>query len=238
MLVHRIFAPMKRALPRSLTRSVRAVFTAFLTPISFSLQTGHFRSALSSKAIDAQGNPIPWYSYAALDLLRARACKFAGRSVLEFGAGQSTLWWARQAEKVVSFEADASWYAHLSKEIPANVSLYLVDDKLPEFEKLVPADARFDVIIVDGLNRAIAAAKSYQMLKPGGLFILDNAEGFWGAEGSYPILDLMRNAGFARVDFYGISPANIMPSCTSFFFRNTCFLFEGEDPPKRWALYT
>jgi hypothetical protein len=61
---------------------------------------------------------------------------------LEFGAGQSTLWWARQAEKVVSFEADRSWDAHLSKQIPANVSLHLVDDKLPEFEKLVPADAR------------------------------------------------------------------------------------------------
>jgi hypothetical protein len=35
---------------------------------------------------------------------------------------------------------------------------------------------------------------------------LDNSEGFWGAEGSYPIIDLFEQEGFMRVDFCGFAP--------------------------------
>jgi hypothetical protein len=98
---------MKRALPQSLSRPICTVFTAFLTPISFSLKTGHFPSSLSSKALDWQGNPIPRYSYAALDFLRARASNLLEEAYWSLAQG-NLLWWARQADKVVSFAADVS----------------------------------------------------------------------------------------------------------------------------------
>jgi precorrin-6B methylase 2 len=230
LLVHRIFAPLKAALPQWLSRPIRAIFTALLGPACFAFQTGHFRSSLASKAVDRLGRPLPWYSYPAIDLLRTKT--FSGRSVLEFGAGQSTIWWAQHAEKVVSLEGDPAWYEYIRRKMPHNVSLYLSDDGLTKFGELVADESRFDVIIVDGLNRFNAVVKSHKMLKPGGLFIVDNSEGYWGSEGTYPIITLLKSAGYARVDFYGFSPGNVMRSCTSFFFRNTCFLFDGDEPPK------
>ena len=43
--------------------------TAILTPVHFSLATGHFRSSIASKALDARGKPLPWYTYPGIDFL-------------------------------------------------------------------------------------------------------------------------------------------------------------------------
>jgi hypothetical protein len=229
LFVHRVFATLRRVLPDRLARSVRAAGTAFLTPLYFAYDTGHFRSSLRSKAFDRDGVPIPWYTYPAIQLLRAKS--FAGMRVLEFGAGQSTIWWAQRAESVISLESDAKWYEFITPQLPRNAAIHLVDIRLTEFEGLVPAAETFDVIIVDGLDRAIAARKSLGSLAQDGIFILDNAEIHWADDRSWPIMDLLHDAGYMRVDFYGYSPANILPHCTSFFFRGKCFLFETDDHP-------
>src|SRR5262245_4561702 len=77
---------------------LRRVGTAILTPILFTVHQGHFRSALARKAVDATGHPLPWYTYPAIQFLSAK--DFCGRRVLEFGAGQSTLWWSARAGQV------------------------------------------------------------------------------------------------------------------------------------------
>lgn len=220
---------MQRLLPRRASRLVRSVGTAFFAPFYFAYKTGHFRSSLVSKALDDKGTPLPWYTYPAIELLRNKP--LAGKRVLEFGAGQSTLWWSQKATNVTSFEDNAEWYQYLKPQLPTNTSVHLVDDKLSNFETLVSPDQRFDIIIIDGLDRFIAARKTLDMLIPGGVFILDNAEGWWGPVGTFPIMDLFHKAGYSRVDFYGFSPGNIMQHCTSFFFRGSCFLFETEDHP-------
>jgi hypothetical protein len=236
LLVHRLFAPLKSIVPQPVVRSIRACCTAVLTPVEFAFRTGHFRSSLASKAVDRHGNPLPWYTYPAIDLVRTK--DFTGKRVLEFGAGQSTIWWADKAAEVVSLEADEEWYTYIRQKMPANVSLHLADTDLTKFDQLVANDARFDVIIIDGLDRFIAARKSQHMLNPAGAVILDNAEGYWGKDGTYPIIDLYRSAGYARVDFYGFSPGNICYGCTSVFFRNRCFLFEGDSHPVRFEPYS
>ena len=195
----------------------------------FARRTGHFRSSLASKAVDRHGSPLPWYTYPAIDLVKAK--DFKGKRVLEFGAGQSTIWWAQRAAEVVSLEGDQEWYHYIREKMPANVKLHFADIQLSTFEQLVPRNAGFDVIVVDGLDRLIAATKSRELLNPGGVMILDNSEGYWGTDGTYPIIDLYREAGFARVDFYGFSPGNICQSCTSVFYRGRCFLFEAADHP-------
>jgi len=229
VLAHRAFAHLQRVMPRRVSRVLRSLGTAFLTPFYFARTTGHFRSSLASKALDVSGAPIPWYTYPAIELLRNKS--FRGRRVLEFGAGQSTLWWSQRAEHVTSFEADPEWYEYVLPQLPQNTLLHLVDNQLSDFEHLVPSSERFDVIVIDGLGRLTAATKSRHLLAPGGVFLLDNSEGYWGPEGTYPVVDLFRECGYARVDFYGFSPGNSLQHCTSLFFRDSCFLFEAEDHP-------
>src|SRR5262245_56791293 len=105
-MMHQLADAAKNNLPTFVTKPLRSVLsavrrtqTALRAPIRFSKNTGHFLSSLKARAVDKDGNPLPWYTYPAIDFLR-RKC-FAERTVLEFGSGQSTLWWAARARSVV-----------------------------------------------------------------------------------------------------------------------------------------
>jgi hypothetical protein len=60
----------------------------FSRRFGLSVCSGHFRSSVNGKALSQAGVPLPWYTYPAIDFLTQR--DFRGRSVLEFGGGQST----------------------------------------------------------------------------------------------------------------------------------------------------
>jgi hypothetical protein len=223
---------LKAYMPTSVFRPIRAVATAFLTPIRFSKRTGHFRSSLAEAAISPSGDPLPWYTYPCIDLLSQKS--FAGRSVLEFGSGQSTLWWSKQAAKVTAFENDPAWYERVKKSLPANARVNLISDWYIHDDPLKDGNS-FDIIIVDGLDRVRATELAISHISSGGAIIIDNSEGFWSEDGSsYPIIDMLNKNGFQRVDFYGFAPGVVKRSCTSIAFRNSCFLFSQAAPPARF----
>jgi hypothetical protein len=214
-------------------RALRRMGTAILAPIQFSLATGHFRSSIASKALDARGKPLPWYTYPAIDFLSE--VDFSSQSVLEFGAGQSTLWWSERAARVFSVEQDARWFEAVLKAVKskANVEVHLTQDRLGF--AATPIGRVFDVIVIDGGDRFLCAQAALKMLQAGGVIVLDNSEGFWGSEGSYPIIDLLEREGFMRVDFYGFAPGVPKRHCTSLFFRDYARIFRGLRPPMRRA---
>jgi hypothetical protein len=53
---------------------------------------GWFRSCREQASVDANGNPIPWITYPAIEFLVKRINNQL--SVFEYGCGNSTLWWA------------------------------------------------------------------------------------------------------------------------------------------------
>ena len=59
----------KPLIPKLIYENIRKVFTAVLTPIFFSKDTGHFRSSMNSLAVDNNSKPICWFSYPAIDYL-------------------------------------------------------------------------------------------------------------------------------------------------------------------------
>src|SRR5262245_20458335 len=121
-LIRLYFAPMKRMLPSAIWRPARALATGIITPIRFSCRTGHWKSSLRMSACSANGSPIPWYTYPAIDFLTQR--NFKDRNVLEFGGGQSTLWWSARAQSVLTIEENADWCERLRGQIGMNVTLY------------------------------------------------------------------------------------------------------------------
>jgi hypothetical protein len=201
------------------------VLTALATPILFSTWSGHFRSSLVEKAVSSKGHPLPWYSYPCIDLLRFQ--DLAGRKVLEFGGGQSTLWWAARAERVITFECDLDWSSRLVKLLPGNVNLHFVpsnskDAYLAEVRrKLIECDIRaFDVVVIDAEFREDLVSLALEVLTEDGALICDDAE-------SYGIHVASRELAVQRVDFFGYSPGVVLPHCTSVFFRTKCFLFDA-----------
>jgi hypothetical protein len=232
MLVHTISAPLKQRLPRGLWRIIRGLGTALVTPFMFSLDSGHARSALRGRAVDREGAPLPWYTYPAVDLLRAK--DLSDYRVLEFGAGQSTLWWAARAREVLAFEDDPTCCAELVPRLPANVRLRQVERDQTAMSDALRNEAGFDIVVVDGLDRLQAARLAVELVAEDGAILFDNSEGYWGPPPSYPIMDLFREAGFLRIDFYGYAPGVVLPHCTSLFFRGSCRLLRGGENPVRY----
>jgi hypothetical protein len=228
-VIQRAFAPFKAYLPRWIWAPIRSVVTAFLTPVLFSYRSGHFRSSLKRAAVSKDGSPLPWYTYPCIEFLRHRS--FDRKSVLEFGGGQSTLWWAARAKTVVTIEGQALWYERLKKQIPGNVTLHLVppakvDAYLSDIERILQATGliAFDVIILDGFFRKqlIDTAKRY--LAADGMLICDDAE-------TYGAFESFQHSGWNRVDFFGYAPGVVLPHCTSIAFGPNCFAFSSQ-----WAI--
>src|SRR5947207_2919580 len=110
-VIQRSFAPFKTFLPGVVWKPIRALATAVLTPLWFSYKTGHCRSSFKMAAVNRRGEPLPWYTYPCIHFLEFR--DFRDKTVLEFGAGQSTLWWSQRAAQVVAFEGDPAWHDEL-----------------------------------------------------------------------------------------------------------------------------
>lgn len=191
-----------------LWQTVRRLGTAVGTPVKFAAKTGHFKSSLRSKAIDSRGEPLPWYTFPMIEFLKQR--DVSDMRVLEFGGGQSTLWWAAHAASVLCIEEDASWCQAIRAQMPANVDLRHVDKAdFDQIEKLLSdAGGTFDLVIVDGHLRREATALAKGFLSEQAAVILDNAEGYGFQEetSDWPM---------TRVDFYGFAPGVIRQHCTS-----------------------
>jgi hypothetical protein len=227
-LIHQSFALIRKLLPKWLSDPIRNSVTALLTPALYSYRTGHFRSSLKMAAVSRHGDPIPWYTYPTIDFLAGRS--YAGKTVLEFGGGQSTLWWASQADSVVTFEANREWHDKIKVGMPPNVDLHYVarESGVSDAAQIVSALSsksrlQYDVVIIDGLTRAQLFDLALKYIAPDGILICDNAEGYGFYEG-------FKDCGLNRVDFYGNAPGILLPHCTSIYFASHSFAFDSAIP--------
>lgn len=227
--LHTKFNNLKKILPNFITDNIRKLVTAFLTPIRFSINSGHFKSSFLKKSVNKKGEAIPWYTYPCNDFLRFR--DFSQSEILEFGAGQSTFWWAKHAKHVTAIEGDNDWLAYLNNNIPKNVLLQLVsiagiaecETEVQNFLKL--KSKKYDVLIIDGLYRAEMIPLALEYRKPNGIIICDNSDGYGFYEG-------FLNSGLKKVDFYGYAPGVVLPHCTTIYFSDDCAFFNNNIPTK------
>jgi hypothetical protein len=226
--LNRTLAPIEAILPRFVWQRIRALATGLITPIRFSARSGHWKSSLSMSARTARGAPIPWYTYPAIDFLSQR--DFAQKNVLEFGGGQSTLWWSSRASWVLTVEEDAAWYARLKELIPQNVSLHHVPvdhatRSISRIRSLIDDSPvkKFEVIVIDGHLRKELTGLAFEVLAPDGAIILDNSEG-------YGFYDEIRTRDCRRVDFFGFAPGVHLRHCTSLVFVGDCFMLRPQIP--------
>lgn len=118
---------------------------------------------------------LPWISYDAITTLDEFLTR--DKSVLEFGSGMSTVWYARRAGSVVSIEDYRPWFDQVDRLLRTQ-GLTNVDYRFaPTQEDYVAAPSRgFDLIMVDGSIRDRCTEAAIHLLKPGGIFYLDNSD--------------------------------------------------------------
>ncbi len=225
---HVVFSKIRQHTPKWFWSPLRRFMTALLTPIRFSLNKGHWKSSIRGLSVDAKGDPIPWYTYPAIDFLHER--DFRKKNVLEFGGGQSTLWWSARSNSVLVIEQDANWAKKLKSQVNQRVKIHHVPadyetrDVRPVKRLLDGCGiAKFDIIIVDGYLRQELAAMAFEYVAENGAIILDDAE-------HYGFLKYISCHNCQRVDFFGFAPGVSLQHCTSIVFFKECFLFARDIP--------
>lgn len=87
--------------------------------------SGWLESAKTKLAV-RNGQPIPWFTYAAIRFLEQEIT--SNISIFEFGGGQSTLYWAGRVRKVVSIDHDPVFVKHVRHHLPANAEMHFVEE--------------------------------------------------------------------------------------------------------------
>jgi hypothetical protein len=172
---------------------------------------GWHRTFLDRKPVDADGEPLPWYTYPAIDFLRS--LDLGDARVFEYGCGFSSLFWAKTARSVVAVENDAQWAAVVQGYGVPNLDVHAVFDKEEYAATPLRVGGEFDLVVIDGRHRRACAATALQVVSENGMIIFDNAD--WYRETCADI----RKAGWFEIDFSGLGPINSFCWTTAVFVR-------------------
>lgn len=183
---------------------------------------GFYRSLREGTPVDRHGAPLPWLTYPALDHLSR--LDFSKARVLEYGSGQSTLWWSARAAAVLAVEGREVWAERLRVLVPVNTTVLGPLDGDEYVLSPLASGQLFEVIVIDGWYRRECATAALPFLAPGGLLILDNSD--WHVD----IAAWLREQGLMQFDFHGFGPLNPYTWCTSLFIRGTIALPWKEQP--------
>jgi hypothetical protein len=200
---------------------------SILNPASY----GVWSRSILKKEIVCRGQELPiarrypWFSYAANDFLESYLKP--NMQIFEWGAGNSTLFFAQRCASVHSIENQDDWYQYLQKELLSNgisnvevLMCKTCGSTLEEFEQSsyfnAIGDDFYDVIVVDGYDAAPFALRpccfyrAEKNIKAGGVIVVDDS---W----RYKQLRSANSAKSIRV-FESVGPARLGVTSTDFYF--------------------
>lgn len=180
------------------------------------VEIGWFKAFESKSAVDESGNPIPWVTYSFIDFIKDRLQ--SEHQVFEFGAGNSTFFYAKKAAKVISVEHDQAWFDKISGQRPANSEIIFCEVETDGKYARMPVslNEKFHVIIVDGRDRVNCCKQAISALTDDGVVILDDSE----REFYNPGIEFLKAQGFKQIAFSGISPGLFYRKTTSVFYKS------------------
>ncbi len=185
-----------------------------MTVDGYLVESGWVASAQAKKPVDKDGSPTPWFTTNFVGFLGPRLrSEF---NVLEFGAGNSTLFFAKAVKSVTSIEDNQEWHSRLTSMIQNDrVKLHFLTGE-PYYKAARSFQQKYHIIVVDGSHRFECAANSVDSLAPSGVIILDNS-----LRPEYvPIYELLHAKGFRHIDFWGMAGGSRKHNCTTVFYRD------------------
>ena len=176
---------------------------------------GYSRSFVEQACVDFQGDPLPWYTYPAIEYLSQ--LNFSNMRVFEFGCGNSSIWWAKRAKKVISVEHDKHWYESRLNFKEPNLELYFKEDEISYLDCISQQGGVFDIIVIDGVYREQCVEKALQKLSSDGMIIFDNSDRAVEFEDYERAIKKLTAANLIEIDFKGFSSLSGYTYCTSMF---------------------
>lgn len=136
--------------------------------------------------------------------------------MFEYGAGQSTRWWAERVAEVVAVEHHPGWAQSIRDQTPANVTVVHAEQGDRYQRSPLLEGGGFDVVVIDGRDRVACAPHALKALTAAGVIIWDNAD----VRKYAPGIELIEAAGFRRLDLTGLGPINTSGWTTAVLYRD------------------
>ncbi|MCU0444531.1 MAG: FkbM family methyltransferase [Microscillaceae bacterium] len=179
-------------------------------------EDGWFRSFHTKQSVNRKGEPIPWYNYTFIKFLEPRLKP--DFQLFEYGAGNSTIWYAQRVKRVKAVENDQNWVNLLQAKLPKNAEVVYreLNENKDYIHEIKAQNQQYEIVIVDGRRRNDCVMASIEYLKPNGIIILDNSE-----RADYqPAKDFLQTNGFKSLDFIGMVGISSHNTCTSIFYKS------------------
>lgn len=167
--------------------------------------------------VDKNGEPIPWYTYPAIEYLKQ--LDFSEKKIFEFGSGNSSLFWAGRSSKVCSVEENKEWFTEMTKRKKNNMTILFRRSGEKYYNAIVEQKEKFDIVVVDGnYDRDKCCENAIKKVTQNGLIILDNSDRVTDMEEYARAVSILKKANLIQVDFCGFGPINNYTWITSLFF--------------------
>lgn len=177
-------------------------------------KTGWIRGYVQRKPIDADGNPLPWMNYAAIDFLKKRLN--ADMTLFEWGSGYSTLFFASRMTSAVSVEYNEHWFNLIKEQVPKNVEVvYRPLDSGGYVNEITARAEPFHLIVIDGRERVKCFAACLAHLREDGVILLDDSD----RSDYQAAFQLATEQGFRHIDFIGLKPRSHKQHQTTVFYK-------------------
>lgn len=178
-------------------------------------ETGWIKSVKEGASIDSDGKPVPWLTYPAIDFLKGK--DFSRHDMLEYGAGNSTIWWAARVKSIVSVEHNVFHYRKVRDKKLSNATLLLRSEYKGIYENSPTFidKKKYDIISIGAIRRMECLDVSFDLLCEDGVIIFDCSMREEYGQHHH----LFKSRGFKSIDFMGPKPISPYKSCTAIFYR-------------------
>ena len=130
------------------------------------------------KIVDPQIKPQLWLTPPVAAFVTKLLSNITDAKILEFGSGCSTAFFAQYTPNLISIEHSAKWHQIVLDYLVKNkiqVDLRLITNNYYQECETLPSNY-FDLILIDGQHRMNCLRAARNLVKPGGVIMLDDSE--------------------------------------------------------------
>jgi hypothetical protein len=194
--------------------------------------SGIVESLVQSRPVDGNGRPVPAFVHAATEFLEP-ILRSDWRAHI-WGTGVDASWWLKRVGTVTIMMASGSHDPVPSVDTPDHgASVTNEEPGTPGYLEVPRPEILVDVAVVGGEVPEQCVGAILHRLSEHGLVVIENSDRAACADA----VTMLGDAGWRRIDFWGLLPQFLFRGCTSVFFKDDRYVAPAETPDRHQSTF-